>query len=85
MIVAARAGDREPQEGFRGGVDLLIDHVVDHLHAILLRQRLGTQRQESGGDNAALVLRWLAGSRSPASCSMNEAVVGQVVVEAFTT
>ena len=54
MIVTASASDRQPQEGLRRGIDLLIHDVVDHLHAILLRQWLGTQRQESRGYDSAL-------------------------------
>ncbi len=56
MVVAARASNRSAHEGFRCGVDLLIHHVVNHLHAVLLRQRLRTERQEARGDDSALTL-----------------------------
>ena len=82
MIVAARAGYSEAQERLRGGVDLLIHHVVNHLDPILLGQRFGAERQEAGRDDAAPALFRSCG-RQQVSCDLlhDETVERQVVVE----
>ena len=82
VVVAAGAGHREPQERFRGGIDLFVHHVVNHLHPILLRQRFGSKRQKSSGDDAPYVVGWIVGGKQVAGdLLLHEPVVRDVLVE----
>ena len=83
MVVAARAGDREPHERLRRHLDSLVDHVVDHLHLVLLGDRLRAEREEPGGDDSAHVhpAGRFGRQQIPGQLLGDEAVVGQVAVE----
>ncbi len=82
MVVAARTGNGKPQKGLGRRINLLIDDVVKHFHIILLCQRLGSQRQESGGDDASLVdfLSVLCGEQIPGDRFPDEAAVFRVTI-----
>ena len=47
MIMAAGAGDCESEERLPCRVDLFIHYVVDHLQPVLLRERFGSDGEES--------------------------------------
>ena len=87
VVVAAGAGDREPEERLRRRVDLLVDHVHLELPAVALVVRLRADRQEAGGDQRARPSAWssVAGSRSPASCSRTNWSYGLSALKAAMT
>ena len=51
VVVAAGAGDRQPEEGARGRLDLLVDHVQDELPAVLGVVGLAAEGEEAGRDD----------------------------------
>ena len=75
MIVAARAGNSETQERFRGHVDAVVDDVI-RIAVEMIAEREETERRQRGLviDGRKLVRRELF---------HDEAVVGLVVVERF--
>ena len=83
VIVTARASHGQSHERLGRGIDLLVDHVIDSRHAILLRQRLGTQSEESGGHDAPLVhrARLFGGNQIAGDLLHDEPVIRQFVVE----
>ena len=57
VIVASRAGERDPENALRERIHLLVVHVEQQLLLVLLRQRLLTERQKARRDQAAAVDR----------------------------
>ena len=70
MVVAPRAGHRQAHECSRRRVDLLVHHVVDHLHAVLLGKGLRAEREKTGGNDSTLTF----GGTGRAASGLRQAV-----------
>ena len=83
VVVAASASDRQAQHALGHDFDLLVVHVVEHALLVLLRDGLRAERQEAGGDDAALVdlAAIAAGQQIAGDLFPHELVVGHVAVE----
>ena len=84
MIVAAGAGEREPEHRLRHHVDLLIDEVHLELPPIALVEPFRPEREEArGNDLPRLVGRSRVLEQVAGDLGLEEVVVGHVVVEGF--
>ena len=83
VIVAAGASDRQTQESLRGHVDLIVDHVIALQRKILLGESLFAERQEAGGDDAAIAHAGVRVGRENVAGQLlaHELVVRHVVIE----
>ena len=82
MVVAAGAGDRQAEEGARGRLDLLVDHVQDELPAVLGVVGLAAEGEEAGRDDLLGPLAVVPGGQEVAGDLLaDEPVVRLVGVE----
>ena len=83
--MAAGTGQRDAHERAGNHVHLFVVDVVEHLGPVLLSQRLRSQRQESGGDDAAPVQLTRTPGRQQVAGNLlaDELVVRQILVERF--
>ena len=82
LVVAARARDRQPENGARGRVDLLVNHVHAKLLAVFLIEPLRTEREEPRGNEMRVALGIVGcGQQVPGDLLADELVVGLVRVE----
>ena len=84
VVVAASAGDGQPQEGLGEGIDLLVHQVVEHFHLVLLGDGAGADRQKPGpqqGSNVGMP-RLAGGVEVSRNLVFHETIVGKVPIEA---
>src|SRR5438067_518745 len=93
MVMAARAGERNPKNAFRERIDLLVIHVKKQLLLILLGQSLLAERQKTGCNQTAavdgarliggLVCGPIGGEQVARDLFAHEAVEGNIAIEAL--
>ena len=83
VVVAARAGNGQAEHRFRDDFDLLVIDVVEHPLLVLLRDRLGAERQKAGSRDAAGIdcAAVLRRQQVAGDLLADEAVIGHVGVE----
>ncbi len=79
VVVAAGAGDRQPEEGARGRLDLLVDHVQDELPAVLGVVGLAAEGEEPGRDDLVGPLAVVVGRQQVAGDLLADELVVRLV------
>ena len=82
VVVAAGAGECEPEHRLRHDVDLLVDDVHLELSPVAFIEPLGAEREKSGGDDLPrLVGRPRMPEQVAGDLGLEKVVVGHIVVE----
>ena len=79
VVVAAGAGDREPEEGARGRLDLLVDDVQHELPAVLGVVGLAAEGEEAGRDELIGPLAVVLGGQQVAGDLLADELVVRLV------